>query len=131
VNLPILDICLLPHPKKAVLDAFARYEAELSILARFDLAAREELQKVRTVSLYVYDFQEIDPEDMPIVMEINSSTRFAQFRAGAVSPDAQLTREEETDFNLFMKYTTKYMRRVCREQGITVQWNSWSRCLVA
>lgn len=76
------------------------------------------LQKVRSVSLRVYDFQEIDPEDMPIVMEINASTRFERFRAGAVSPNTQLTPEEEADFNLFMRYTTKYMQRVCREQGI-------------
>jgi hypothetical protein len=118
VNLPILDIRLLPHPKKAILDAFLLYEAQLSVIARHDATARKELEKVRSVGLSVYDFQQIDPEDMNIVMEINGGRRFARFGVAPISPEDNLTTEEEADLRVFMEYTQKYHLRSCRELGI-------------
>jgi hypothetical protein len=117
INLPILDIRLLPHPKKAIFDAFLLYEAQLSVIARHDVTARKELEKVTSVGLCVYDFQQIDPEDMK-VMEINGGRRFARFRVGPISPEDKLTTEEEADLRVFMEYTQKYHLRSCRELGI-------------
>lgn len=118
-NLPILDIRLLPHPKKTILDAFLLYDAELSIMARYDQTARKELEKVRTVGLHVCDFQEIDREDVNTVMEINAGPRFVRFRGGPSALGDHLTAEEEADLRIFMDYTQKYFLRSCREQGIT------------
>jgi hypothetical protein len=112
---PILDARLLPYPKEVILDAFTTYEAHLVAKCRDDPDAAAELEQVRPVGLRVFDFQTIDPEDMAIVMEINSGVRFKMFREGKFE---NLTSDQEFNLQIFNSYFQKYFLRAMEEQNI-------------
>lgn len=116
---PIRDVRLLPHPKRSILDAFARYQAELSAMQRYLPEVTDELGKVYSIAGAVYEYQEIDREDMAIVMEINTGRRFARFRENPILETKELTPEESEDYYVFMDYFRKYFDRGLREQGLT------------
>ena len=111
---PILDVRLLPHPKQATLEAFKSYEAELLVQTLYDPAAKTELEQVRALAMRVYEFQIIDPDDIAIVMEINSGERFRRFRERRVE---NLSPDEEADLNIFNQYFHKYFTIGMDEQN--------------
>ena len=118
LNLPILDERLLPHPKQTIISAFAVYIAQLSARARYDPLSHSELDRVCTLEMHICNFQPIEPEDIQIVMDINSSPRFKRFRDRPPAQEEQLAPTEQKDFETYFAYVSKYQLRAFEEQNI-------------
>ena len=102
----------LTHIDVAALDEFESSVQELRESGADDAA--DELEQVRPVGMRVFDFQTIDPEDMAIVMEINSGARFRRFRERNFE---NLTADEEINLQIFNSYFQKYFLRGMEDQN--------------
>ena len=114
---PVLDERLLPHPKAKIYEAFQTYMAQLEVKANYSPESRKELELVYMNYLSLADFQEIDPEDMQIVCEINTGRRFAKFRTREGLLEGCKNADEEDALRLFNKIVFKYYARAMKEQG--------------
>jgi hypothetical protein len=93
----ILDARLLQHPKAMVYTAFAKHIAHYEKLYSMDAALFRRkgydvtLEQLRALRLRVGDFQEIDPEDLAPVAEINARPDWLrlheQLAQGAIPAD--------------------------------------------
>ena len=111
LNLPILDERLLPHPKSEIHTAFHIYTTQLQAMAQHSEDSRQELAEVQGVAAHIDQFQKIDPEDLPLVSEINTGRRFEKFRSSEGRQQGCANAEEEETLNIYLDITTKYMLR--------------------
>ncbi|MEZ5386868.1 MAG: hypothetical protein R3F13_15260 [Prosthecobacter sp.] len=108
-NLQILDTKFLRHSKSVIRQAFVEYMAELRIMRR-----AEELDEVMRLYPHVCKFQDIDPEDRQLVVDINSGKRFAKYRNQENSHLSSKT--EDADALLFTNTVWKYRQRSLDEE---------------
>jgi hypothetical protein len=108
-NLQVLDTKFLPHPKPVIRQAFVEYMAELRIMR-----STEELDEVMRLYPHVCKFQDIDPEDRQLVVDINSGDRFAKYRNDESSHFNSKT--DDADALLFTNTVWKYRERSLAEE---------------
>ncbi len=117
----ILDARRLPTSKRRIAQAFntlIEYYERLRVTDNATFIARDGdgfLEQVHALRLRISDFQEIDPEDRSLVIQVNATGGFKDLEErlanGDIPPDERASAEERlrTAHTLFQKYFQRGM----------------------